>query len=250
LKRAALLWLGFFAIVVACGGGGDPAYASTLLNKTLKVFTINVVVTPSPTPVGFIAPHQKAATIAKAAALTANPYGGPARVAFGPARFDIPMLGPAAPPMVVAQSSPQGSVPVQFVAKPDPNATFLHFVPHMSTLFAGYGTNPTYTCAFEIYGFMTSTWKVIDWGWNTVASGTGTFPIENLPQASFMSWSAEGVSTKFTTVYNGGSPGEVTFTGTANVSQQHCIDLQVTVPTSLAPGTYTAAIQYTLQYLF
>jgi len=248
LKRAALLWLGFLALVCAFGGG-ESAYASEL-NKTLKVFTINIVVTPSPTPVGFIAPaHKQPSNIAKAEALTANPYGGPTRVALGPAAFDIPMLGPAAAPMVVAQSSPQGSLPVQFVAKPDPNATFLHFVPHLAVLNAGYGAN-SYTCVFEIYAFMTSTWKVVDWGYGTVSSGTGTFPIENLPSASDLSWSAEGVSTAFDTVYNGGSPGEVTFTGTANVSQQHCIDFKLTVPTSLAAGTYTAAIQYTLQYTF
>jgi hypothetical protein len=251
LKRAALLWLGFVAIVCAFGGGSaKPAYAATLLNKTLKVFSINFVVTPSPTPIGFVAPqHKTPANIAQATALTANPYGGPVRVAMGPSAYDVPMFGPQ-PPMVLAQSSPQGAVPVQFIAKPDPNATFLHFVPHQTTLFAGYGLNPTYICAFEIYGFMTSTWKIVDWGFNTVASGTGTFPIENLPATSFLSWFAEGVSTTTKTVYNGGSPGEVTFNGVANVSQQHCIDLTLNVPASTPAGTYTASIQYTLQYLF
>jgi len=97
---------------------------------------------------------------------------------------------------------------------------------------------------------MTSTWKVVDWGFGTTGSGTGPFPIENLPATSFLSWFAEGASTSFHTVYNGGSPGEVTFTGTANVSQQHCIDLNLTVPASIPAGTYTASIQYTLQYIF
>lgn len=237
---------------MVCAFGTQPtADAATLVNKTLKVFTINFVITPSPTPIGYIAPAGVQKTnIARANALVANPYGGPRRVAMGPSSYDVPMLGRIAPPMVIAQATPQGSVPVQFVAKPDPNATFLHFIPHQTTLNAGYGLNPTYICPFEIYAFMTATWKVVDWGFGTVVNGTGPYPIENLPTTSFLSWFAEGVSTQTNTVYNGGSPGEVTFTGVANVSQQHCIDLTLNVPASIPAGTYTAAIQYTLQYLF
>ena len=46
---------------------------------------------------------------------------------------------------------------------------------------------------------------------------------------------------------NSGSPGEKTWTGIANQTQQHCVDLTVVVPDSQPPGTYTAtAPQYTL----
>jgi len=151
------------------------------------------------------------------------------------------------PPYLLAQSTPQGSVPVQFVAKPDPTAAYLHIVPGSGGLLlnAAYGAN-TYTCVYQVFGYYTTTWKITDWGAGTVQNGTGPFPIENYPTASYLSWLGEGVTTTYKTFANFGTPGENTILGTAGVSQQVCIDLSLNVPASQPAGTYAASIQYTL----
>ena len=53
-------------------------------------------------------------------------------------------------------------------------------------------------------------------------------------------------SSVYTAYWNSGSPGEKVWTGLQNQAQQHCFNLSLNVPAVLAPGTYTATIQYNL----
>ncbi|MBV8749511.1 MAG: hypothetical protein JO103_07335, partial [Candidatus Eremiobacteraeota bacterium] len=107
-------------------------------------------------------------------------------------------------------------------------------------------------CAFKVFTFYTNTYKLVDWGQGTVSSGgTMTFPVENYPTASYLSWAVPDLATTVHAYSNSGPPGETTWTGVANVSQQHCIDLTLNVPASVAANTpqnpnYTATIQYNL----
>jgi hypothetical protein len=216
--------------------------------KAYKEMIVTVIVTPSPAPVGFM-PHYAAPPSAPAPAqiaqVLADPYGGPAQIASSGAAWDVAPGGPA----LIAQSTAQPTpVPVQFVAKPDPNANFLRIVPHTPTINAGYGTT-VLPCVFEVYTFYTNTYKLLDWGYNTTKTGganSGTFPIENYSMTSYLSWAVPAFSPAFTPYNNSGPPGETTWTGVANQGQQHCIDLTLVVPNSQPAGTYTAVVQYNL----
>ena len=201
--------------------------------RAYKEMVLTVVVTPSPAPVAMLGRHVKRDT--RLAALTADPYAGPQRLASATsATWDTPVFGRS---QVVAQATPQGNIPVTFNAKPDPNGAYLKVIPHTSLVYAAYGAN-TYTCPYEIFGSYTTLWKVIDWGYGTTtAAQAGTFPVMNYPVTSYLSWAMPDIGkTAFQAFSNSGSPGQLTFQGSANVSQQHCVNLSLTVPASQPAG--------------
>ena len=217
--------------------------------KAFKEVVLTVVITPSPAPVGFFPrrpppPAANAAVRPQLARLVADPYAGPVRIASSGAAWDVAPGGALIAQAPAVQPSP---VPVKFVAKPDPNGAFLRVVPHTSELDVPYGTT-VFPCAFEIFTFYTTAHQLTDWGYGTKTQNPPppTYPIENWPAVSYLSWSVPDIPTAFKAYNNAGPPGETTWTGRAGQSQQHCIDLQVVVPNSQPAGVYTAAIQYNL----
>jgi hypothetical protein len=245
LRRTNIFALVALAVVAALAvvSQADALQAQ----KAYKEMVVTIIVTPSPAPVGFLRPAARAvapaAVSAQFARLVADPFTGPAQIASSPSAWDVP------PGLTIAQASAQPPpIPVQFVAKPDPNAAFIHIVPHTPTLNAPYGLS-TWPCVFEVYTFYTNTYKLLDWGYGTSktsGSGSGTFPIENYSTVSFLSWAVPDFSPVFTPYNNAGPPGETTWTGTASQAQQHCVNLKLNVPNSQAAGTYTATVQYNL----
>jgi len=213
--------------------------------KALKFYSFAFTVTPSPSPVGFAKPAAPANPVVptQVAQLVADPFVGPAQVASADAlSWDV---APGA--TMIAQSSVQPTpVPVQFVTKSDPNAAFLQIFPQAVPPAFPYGTT-VIPCAFKVFTFYTNTYKLVDWGQGTVSSGgTMTFPVENYPTASYLSWAVPDFSTTTHTYSNSGAPGETTWAGNAHQSQTHCIDLTLNVPASQPAGAYQATIQYTL----
>lgn len=142
---------------------------------------------------------------------------------------------------------PQGSVKVNFTVKVDPTAQYLHVIPVNTNLTAGYGPN-TWSCVYEVYAYYASyPYYVTDYGNGTVSSGSGLFPIYNYPTASLLQWEAETITTAFAAFSNSGTPGQTAFSGTKGEKQTVCFDLSLNVPATVAPGTYTATIQYNLE---
>lgn len=240
---AALLALGAVASLAVFSQA--EALQST---KAFKEVVLTIVVTPSPAPIGFLrqraAPAAVAPARAQIARLVADPYAGPARVASRGAAWDVAPGGTMIAQTAPAQATP---VPVQFNAKADPNANFLRIIPHTGELDVPYGTT-VFPCAFEIYTFYTTPHQLTDWGYGTKTQNPPppTYPIENWPAASYLSWAAPDFSATFKTYANSGAPGQTTWTGTAGQAQQHCINLSIVVPNSQAAGTYTATVQYNL----
>ena len=230
MKRLVLAALLLLAAGVALSGRNATALQSI---KAYKEIVLTIQVTPS--PVAYL-PQTRPVLPALASD----------RVQVADASsYDVPM-GIIPPPQVIAQATPQGRIPVSFKTIPDPTATYLHEVPHSTSTSVPYGTS-LWTCPYEIYAYYTTAWKVTDWGYGTVASASGSFPIENYPTASYLMWDIPSIGNNtFAAFANSGSPGQTSFSGTAGVSQQNCINLQITVPNSLAPGFYTAVIQYNL----
>jgi hypothetical protein len=242
-----------FAALLALGTvAGLAVFSQADALQTTKAFkevVLTIVITPSPAPVGFL-PRRAAPAASNAAVrpliarLVADPYAGPARIASSGAAWDVAPGGTLIAQAPSVQPSP---VPVQFVAKPDPNSAFLRIVPHTGELDVPYGTT-TFACAYEIFTFYTTAHQLTDWGFGTKTQNPPppTYPIENWPAASYLSWAVPDIPTSFRTFNNAGPPGETTWTGRAGQSQQHCIDLSIVVPNSQAAGVYTAAIQYNL----
>ncbi len=231
---AGLLALAVLAVLTF----GSQADALTGL-KTFKEVVISIVVTPSPAPVGWLAPKKQGLP---------DPFVRNVQIASAGAAWDV---APGAPVMIAQSSAQPTPVPVQFVAKPDPNAAFLRVIPHPPG--AGFYTVPYGTtvlpCAFEIFTFYTNSYKLQDWGYNTTKTGgpnSGTFPIENYPTVSDLSWAVPDFGPIFTPYWNQGPGGETTWSGIKNQSQQHCIDLKIVVPNAQPAGSFTATIQYNL----
>ncbi len=216
--------------------------------RATKYVVITVVVTPSPAPLGFLRPPAAPAAVRQPSAVAANdllqnPFAGPRQVASANTAWDVAPGGAA----MVAQSTVQPPpVPVQFVAKPDPNSIYLHVIPHTPELDVPYGTT-SFPCAFEVYTFYDkATYALNDYGQGTTKTGNGTYPIENYPTTSYLSWATPDFSPTFHAYWNSGAPGEKVWSGAMNQAQQHCVDLSIVVPNALAAGTYTAVIQYNL----
>ena len=219
--------------------------------KAYKEMVVTVIVTPSPVPVGFAHPAPAPPASAplpvplEIARLLEDPFGGPVQIASSGAAWDVAPGGGAMVAQATAQPTP---VPVRFVAKPDPNAAYLRILPHTPTVNAGYGTT-VYPCVFEVFTFYTNTYTLSDWGYNTTKTGgsnSGTFPIENYSTVSYLSWAVPDFSSVFKAYNNSGPPGETTWSGAKNQSQQHCVDLTLVVPNTQPAGTYTATVQYNL----
>ena len=224
--------------VVAMLAFASQADALTGL-KTYKEVVISIQVTPSPVPVVWFAPKNPAMP---------DPFVRTVQIASSGSAWDV---APGAPVMIAQSSAQPTPVPVQFVAKPDPNAAFLRVIPHPPA--AGFFSVPYGTtvlpCAFEIFTFYTNSYKLQDWGWNTTKTGgaaSGTFPVENYPTVSYLSWAVPDFGPTFTPYWNQGPGGETTWVGAVRQSQQHCIDLTLVVPNAQPSGSFTATIQYNL----
>lgn len=216
--------------------------------RASKDVVITIVVTPS--PVAFLpnrAPRSAPAPVTAVAAAQsfADPFGSARQIAStSNVAWDVPPGGGTMVAQVPVEASP---VPVQFVALPDPNAKYLQVTLNNPELDAPYGTT-VYPCAFQIYTYYDlATYALNDYGYGTSkTSSGGTYPIENYPATSYLSWAVPDFSPTVTAYWNSGSPGEKVWTGALKQAQTHCIDLTLVVPTTLAPGTYTATIQYNL----
>jgi hypothetical protein len=257
--------LAFLAFVVLTALAAFSQASAVTSTKTSKIVEITFTVTPSPAPsTGFLPIHFGAATNvaalqegARGTASTAydsfeDPFHGPLQLASsGALMWDVaPGNG-----IIIAQVQVQPSpVPVQFVTKVDPNAAYLKVTYINPNLTAVYGTN-TYDCPFEVFTYYTTAYALNDWGYGTSSSGgTATYPIENYPTTSYLSFAVEPAPEAspmpspetFTAFYNEGTPGQNAWTKTAGTTYTGCFNLRLSVPTTLAPGTYNAAIQFNL----
>ena len=167
--------------------------------------------------------------------------------------YDVPP-GPAAElyPRTIAANTPQGNIPVQFNAKADPYAAYLSILPQSAAppataYVVTAGSTATFTCAIKIKAYFPTAWHLVDWVFGTASGNTGSFPTYNNPTVSDMSWLAEGYTTSFTHEYNNGAPGEAIFQGAAGSTATVCIDYQFAIPSTIAPGDYSAVIEYSLQ---
>ncbi len=240
MKKLLATTFVLIAIAVVISGKTVSALGTLVTYKEVPL-TI-VVLAASPTPVAFTAPAQRVA------ALEHNDGIQVAAIS----SYDVPM-GILRPQVIEQSTTQQGAVPVKFTTKPDPTATYLHEVPINPTITAAAGQTTNVACPFEMYAYYKTPYQVTDWGYGTTTTASaGTFPLLNYPSTSDLAWNvtAVGVTPAPTASYTpyavSGSPGQLSFTGTAGEVQTQCLNIQVTVPLTIVPGTYQAVIQYNL----
>ena len=217
----------------------DQAQALQSL-KAYKEFNINIIVTPS--PIAYIAPPAEPGAVTPGGIAFAQAF----RSSFGRGLQDT-ASSYAGPDAVIAQAMVQPTpVPVSLNPQPDPNGNYLKIIPHVASTSVPYGTT-TLTCAFEVMTHYTTPHSLTDWGYGTnKTNGSGPFPVLNYPATSDLAWRVPDLAATIHNYANGGSPGETTWTGVANGTEQHCVDLIVTVPNAQPAGNYNATIQYNL----
>jgi len=227
VKRLSLI----LSLIVAAGVvAWTPAMAGSWRDLTQKTVSVTVTVTPSP-------------------------------IVYVPRTVAQAVRHPAPHPEVFARLNPallsayhmvavtQGTVPVTMNVQADPTSMYLHIISNNTILNAGYGAN-TYACAYSVYAFSPYLWRVMDWVYGSSTSGSLPFPTFNYSLKSDLAWLAETVTTTYAPFVNSGSPGEQVFTGAANTNRTICIDLQLTVPSNIPAGTYSATITYDLQFYY
>ena len=123
---------------------------------------------------------------------------------------------------------------------------YLVITQNTPTLTVTSGTTATFTCAITIrtYDSVDNYFHLDDWGYGTHISGTGTYPVENYPAVSYLSWAVPDLSATYHAYTNSGAPGQFVWLGSKGQDLSHCIDLQLTAPTTIALGNYNAAITY------
>ena len=230
MKKLGFVFFALIAIAVALSGKTVSALETLVTYKEVPLTIIVIAASPH--------------------AYTPSQRPGGVQVA-SVSSYDVPMG--ILPPTVIAQTTgQQGNTPVKFIAKPDPTYTYLHEVPINTTLTAAQGQTTYFPCPFEMYAYYKTPYIVSDWGYGTVPSGAGTFPILNYPQTSDLAWDITAVgatpapSAVYTNYADSGTPGQTSFTGTTGEAQTQCINLKLTVPAATAVGTYDAVIQYNL----
>jgi hypothetical protein len=235
-------------LLIGLGVAMQQAHEAGAVTGTLyttKDIALTIIVTPSPTPVGYVP----------------GAFGNGARVASNAIPRSI--MPPSTASMLAYQrfsmqdavaqvtSSPQGHVQVNFTVRADPTSQYLHVDPITNPLYAGYGAN-TWLCAYEVYAYYPGyAYYVDDVVEGTVSNGSGPFPTYNAPTNSLLTWEAETsggtlITTSYVAFSNGGGAGQQTFTGTAGEKQTNCINLQLNVPSTISAGTYQTTISYML----
>jgi len=235
MRDLGLLSLGLIALLLAFSGQTVSALETLITSKEVPLTIVVVAASPAAYTPSLRGPGSIGGT--QVASISS---------------YDVPM-GIHAPTVLAQTASQQGAVPVKFMTKPDPTATYLHEVPINTTLTAAQGTTTYFPCPFEMYAYYKTTYNVTDWGYGTSSSATtGTFPVLNYPTNSDIAWDVTAVGStpapgaKYTLYSNSGSPGQTSFSGTTGEVQTQCINISLTVPATEPVGTYTAVLQYNL----
>jgi hypothetical protein len=248
LKRTNLLALLALGTMAALAVFSQADAVQT--TKTYLYQPVTFVITPSPAPVVMHRaprPEAPAATtvgVAPAIArLVADPFAGPLQVASSGSAWDVAPSGLMIAQAITAQPTP---VPVRFTAKANPNYQYLHIVPHTLSFNVPYGTS-SFACVFEVFTYYPRVHYLTDWAKDTTNTPqTGAYPMMNYPTASYLSWAVPDFAATLHAYANSGAPGERTWAGAAGQTQQHCVDLQIIVPNTQPPGSYTAWAVYSL----
>lgn len=156
--------------------------------------------------------------------------------------------GPGAPfPLTVAFQSAQSAVRVQAVVSPNPNATLLYYNNPQVVINQTAGTTVTYTCAYTVTAHKSSAtiWNLYD-GLSNDFSGSG-FPGSDLDNNTYVQGGTpQPAATPFVVYPDNNNSWYKRVSGTSPTT--YCVDLTLTIPSSVAGGAYSTNAVYTLYF--
>jgi len=143
---------------------------------------------------------------------------------------------------LVAQTSQQKALKVTAQVTPNPNATLLYSNMPSVTMTGTAGTTITQSCMYTVTVHTTiSTWTLRE---GLSGDFTGSFAGANLANNSYVQGATpQPTSTPFV-VY----PTAWSILDTKGGIQTYCVDLTLTIPSSVPGGTYSTNAVYTLYY--
>jgi hypothetical protein len=151
-------------------------------------------------------------------------------------------------PRATTIAANQGAAKVNANVIADPNANLLvvtpSAIPIQMTQTAG--TTATYSCVFTVaVNYSATPWTLDD---GLTSDITTNLPATDLAWSAYTSATAPSPET-FTGYYNYYTNNKVwQVTATSSGVKKYCVDLRLTVPSNVAPGTYPVTAVYTLYY--
>lgn len=155
-----------------------------------------------------------------------------------------PNVDALVPVVQLAANTPQQAVRVEAQVTPNPNATELYSDQPVVTLNGTAGTSVNVPCAYHVTVDKASTvhWQ-LDHG--VTSDFAPAFPGKNLANNTYVT-SPNPTATPFAVYADDGGTWTLVAAGTG--MQTYCVDLTVTVPASVAGGTYSTNAVYTLLF--
>jgi hypothetical protein len=239
MKRMRL-FLVLFALAAAMPVIGDAALQSLRAQITVTI-TLNVT-----NPLGFRAPNATNSGSAIAADLIVNKHEDPQRY---PAAENLSFVGSN----VVAQAVKQGAVQVRASISPNPLGTLLYGSCTAQPIGCSgiaeavtAGTQATFPCAYEVVVDTTQTAWTLDHGLfsDFEEAGTVAFQGKLMNNNSHIATPLPAY-TPFA-VFSDGQAWAVM--GASGGMKTFCVDLRITVPTSVLTGMYSSNATYSLYY--
>jgi len=163
-----------------------------------------------------------------------------------PIALAMAMRARGSAPDYVAQAQVQSAVRVQTVVSPNPNATLLYYNTPAVVINQTAGTSATYSCAYTITVDKTSAaWSLDDGLSNDFAAPS--FPGSDLANNTYVQGATpQPTSTPFV-VYPNNNNAWYKFASSIG-KKTYCVDLVLTIPSSVAGGAYTTNAVYTLYF--
>ncbi|HEV3155169.1 MAG TPA: hypothetical protein VGZ02_15275 [Candidatus Baltobacteraceae bacterium] len=233
LRRYCVV-LAFAAFVVA---GGSEALAT--LQQQRDQIAVNVLVNVTPAPVGYNGAGPRIAL-------------GMTMRARGSAIFDAFQTSDQTPIRIggrthLAFQTAQSALRVQAMVSPNPNATLLYYNNPQVVINQQAGTTASYSCAYTITVDKTISpaWNLYD-GLSNDFSGM-SFPGKDLANNTYLQGAHPNPTATPFIVYPDNNNNWYK-RASATTAATYCIDLTLTIPSSVPGGAYSTNAVYTIYF--
>jgi len=230
IRRAMLL----FAIVAAL-----PVVTDALIQQQRAQIQVSITINVTPNPLGYAEPPAATDTSVNGivARMVLNTKESPSRYRAENLAFDKGRW--------VAQS--QGGIKVEATVTPNPNGTLL--VSNLPGVQENQeaGTTVAYPCAYTVTVTTTQTAWTLEHGLFSDFSGFGgSFTGHDAANKTHLTTGTPQPAYTPFIVYSGGQSWVIA--ASSGLTKSYCVDLQITLPISLAGGAYSTNAVYTLFY--
>ena len=233
--RSTRLRLGLIGLIAVGIGLGLASNSQASIQSQRSQRAVYILVNVTPAPLAYHAAGDADAAPGISARMEVRGRGS---------AMNVDAFHPVDGSVLVAQSTPQKAVKVEASVTPDPNATLLYTDNQTVIINAQAGTTVTQPCAFHVNVHTTiAQWTLRHGLSNDFAS---SFSGTNLQNKTYsITATPEPAATAFAVFPDNGTWFVL---ATSGGIQTYCVDLVLTVPSSVPGGAYSTNAVYTLYY--